>query len=682
MAAGVSRGQLGIADLTGIEVPEQPALSPDGTQTAYVVRSADVDNDRTIRRLWLVGAVDGAARQLTRGPDDTSPQWSPDGTRLVFVRAQADDPGQLWLLPTDGGEPEQLTKLPLGAGAPQWSPTGTQLAFTAPVDITGPVGTTHPVQAAGTGEDDATAAGQGTAPVVADRLDYQSDGTGLVRSIRRHVHVLDLGTRQCRQVTDGDWNAGEPAWSPDGTRLAFAAGMAPDRDVTLRTPAHVLDLGVANATPVAVGPADSVAGPLIWTADGKALLVVGHRGAPVGHAGLLRVPLRAGEPADDIDEVIDLAAPLDRNVMPGAPAYPGALPVLTDAGRTVLFCVRDRGCSHLYAVGVGGGKPRLILGGEGRNVSGLSARGSRAALVVNSPGSFGEIVTVDIRSTAEAVRSSHGARQAGSRMYRRVEREFTISDGAVVQGWLMRRPDASGGRQPLLLDIHGGPHNAWNAAADDVHLYHQDLVARGWSVLLLNPRGSDGYGERFYNATIGAWGLADEKDFLEPLDALVAEGIADPKRLAVTGYSYGGFMTCYLTGRDTRFAAAVAGGLVSDLASMVGTSDEGHFISAYELDAPAWADPARYAAMSPLTRVDQVRTPTLIVHGAADLRCPVGQAQQWHTALREQGVPTRLVLYPGGSHLFTFDGPPSHRLDVNRRIVDWLERYAGDAEAG
>ncbi len=275
------------------------------------------------------------------------------------------------------------------------------------------------------------------------------------------------------------------------------------------------------------------------------------------------------------------------------------------------------------------------------------------------------------------MRTGHGASAGDAAVYPRAEREFTVSDGTLVHGWLMRDPAASG-PQPVLLDIHGGPHNAWNGAADEVHLYHQELVARGWSVLLLNPRGSDGYGEAFYTAALGGWGEADAKDFLEPLDQLVAEGLADPDRLAVTGYSYGGYMTCYLTSRDRRFAAAVAGGVVSDLVSMVGSSDAGHFLAVHEFEALPWEDGAGYQAMSPLARVDQVSTPTLIVQGAADVRCPIGQAQQWHTALRERGVPTRLVLYPDSAHLFILDGPPSHRLDFNRRIVDWLEQYAAD----
>ena len=163
-----------------------------------------------------------------------------------------------------------------------------------------------------------------------------------------------------------------------------------------------------------------------------------------------------------------------------------------------------------------------------------------------------------------------------------------------MQGWIIRDPEVTGAT-PLLIDIHGGPHNAWNGAADDMHLYHQELVARGWTVLLVNPRGSDGYGEQFYTAVFGGWGTADAQDFLEPIDQLVAEGLVDPQRLAVTGYSYGGFMTCYLTGHDERFAAAVAGGVVSDLTSIGGTSDDAHLINDIELGAMPWHAPTASA---------------------------------------------------------------------------------------
>lgn len=644
--------RLAIDDLYAIALPEQPALSPDGARIAYVLRTADREHDRDERALWTVPTGGGAARRLTRGPADTAPAWSPDGRWIAFLRG-GDGPPQLWLLPAEGGEPEAVTHLPAGAGTPVWNPDGTAIAFPAPV---------------GSGPKTA-APGTVPAPVVADRLGHKADGQGLLGTIRSHLHILDLGSREVRQVTHGDWHAGSPAWSPDGRSLAFCTARGSDADLTLRSETYVVDALTSGAEPRRVGTGEGTALAVNWSAEDDALLVVGRKDTSLGHASVLRVPLHGGAP-------VDLTAGLDRNVMPGGPGYPGALPRPAADGRSVLFCLREHGCTHLYAMNGEGGGPRALVGGAGRVVSGLSAVGDTAAFVLATPTSYGEIATVEVSTGREQVLTRHGAGLGDVELFAPQEREFTISDGTTVQGWLLRDPAATG-PAPLLLDVHGGPHNAWNAAADPFHPYHQVLVARGWSVLLLNPRGSDGYGEAFFTAARGAWGAADAPDLLEPLDALVAEQVADPRRLAVAGYSYGGYMTCYLTSRDNRFAAAVAGGVVSDLTSMCGTSDEAHPLAASELGGLPWENRELYAGLSPYSRVEHVRTPTLVVHGAADELCPVGQAEQWFTALRLRGVPTRLVLYPGGAHLFLLDGPPSHRADLSRRIVDWVERHAG-----
>ena len=633
--------RLRIDDLTDLAVPSQPALSPDGSRVVYVLRTLDAGADRNVDELWLVDVEAGSPRRLTCGPSDSAPAWSPDGGRVAFVRA-----GQVAVLDAAGGEPVQLTELALGAGAPQWSPDGRRLAFTAPVDPTGAAG----------------------GPMVSDGTDYQADGAGMYGAIRSQLHVVDVETRVVRQLTDGSDQVGSPAWSPDGATLSYTSSAGSTGEPPFRIPLQLLAVDDPHAKPRLAAFAGGLVAAATWAPDGRSLLVVGYPGDPVGHAHLVRVPLDGGESTD-------LSASLDRNVMPGAPAYPGGLPVEHD-GR-VWFCLRDRGCTHLWSVASDGSDARPVLDGAGRVVSGLSVSPGRAVVALATPTSYGEIVMVDLATGAEQLLTDHGAPLSDVVHHPREERTFTTSDGTEVQGWLIQAPDQEGPR-PLLLDVHGGPHNAWNAAADEIHFYPQELVERGWAVLLVNPRGSDGYGEAFYDGVRGGWGVADADDFLEPVDQLVAEGLADPDRLAVAGYSYGGFMACWLTGHDDRFAAAVAGGTVSDLVSMYGTSDD-LCLSAYELGGTPWEAGEAYAAMSPMTRVAEVRTPTLVIHGGEDRTCPLGQAQQWHTALCELGVPTQLVVYPDASHVFILLGRPSQRVDFNRRVLGWLEQHTTGA---
>jgi dipeptidyl aminopeptidase/acylaminoacyl peptidase len=634
-------------DLVRLAVPSQPAISPDGSTVVYVLNTVDRDADERRSTLWRVPATGGLPDPLTRGPADSSPAWSPDGTRIAFLRRTGDDPAQVWLLPVGAGEPSQLTTLPGGTGAPVWSPDGTRIAFTVAVD---------------------TADRPDHAPIATDRLGYKLDGTGLWRGKRRHVFTVDVDSGEARQLTRGDWHAGDPAWSPDGLQIAFTAATEPDADLTREARVHVVEL--ASGRMRAVGDLVGELGPVGWTPAGDALLVVGRPDVRAGHDYLLRMPLDGGG-------VVDLTAGLDLNVMPGKPGYPGGLPQYTMDGRSLLFCVRVRGCTHLYRLDEAGATAP-VLDGADRVVSGLSVAtaAARAAVIVADPRSYGEVAVLDLDRGGTTTLTEHTPPDVD--LFVPEERVFTISDGTEVHGWLLRDP-AAPTPAPLLLDIHGGPHNAWNPVPSAGRPYRQLLAARGWAVLMLNPRGSDGYGEAFYTAVVGGWGVADERDFLEPLDALVAEGVADPARLAVTGYSYGGFMTGFLTGRTDRFAAAVPGGMVSDLTSMAGTCDAGYLLARWEYGALPYVDPERVAAQSPYTRVDQVRTPTLVLHGIADDRCPVGQGEQWFAALRERGVPTRLVLYPGASHLFLYSGRPSHGVDYSRRLVDWVNRYTRKA---
>ena len=474
---------LGIEDLADPDgpVPARPVArrQPAGVRRTHAGRGGRQARHRA------VGRGGRTPRQLTHGPSDSSPVWSPDGATLAFVRDR-----QVWLLPAAGGEPKQLTTLPLGAGAPVWSPDSSSLAFSGPVDTVAP--------------DDESDDARAAAGHDADRR----GGAGVPdRRARLRPHHADAGAgRRRRHGGRPRSDARRPPRPGPGlvagrrhAGLHRAAG-ADDTSQEPRCAVHLVDAADPKATPRVVAFTEGYAATVDFTPDGD-LLVVGFAGEARGHLRLYVVDPSSGEPTE-------LAGDLDRNLMPGAPAYPGAMPTVTEDGRSVLFCVRDRGCTHLYSVPLVGGEPRLVHGGEGHVVSGLSVAGTTAAIALGTPESFGEIVEVDLTSGEVTTVTAHGASLAEVTLFPRESREFTIGDGTVVQGWLMRAPETTG-PGPLLLDIHGGPHNAWNAAADEMHLYHQVLVARGWTVLLVNPRGSDGYGETFHDGVFGAWGEAD-----------------------------------------------------------------------------------------------------------------------------------------------------------------------------
>ena len=336
-----------------------------------------------------------------------------------------------------------------------------------------------------------------------------------------------------------------------------------------------------------------------------------------------------------------------------------------------MLCIHDHGYAPLVHVPAGGEMRTLVEG----VVS--------SASVDPTSGVVAAVVTTDTSPEEVVVTSLDGAPisqltnvNAAFGVEPPLERWFTAPDGTKLQGWL--HVGEGDGPHPLYVDIHGGPHNAWSPVFDAVHLNHLELAKRGWAILTLNPRASDGYGQAFWAGTDGDWGLADEQDFHAAIDALIDEGVADTSKVAVGGYSYGGYMSAWLIGRSDRFAAAIVGAPVVDAYAMHGQSD----IAAQSLwrewrgrrpwDAPDW-----YREISPITYVDRVDTPTLLLHGDADTRCPVGESERYFATLHARGVPSQLVLYPGEAHVFIVNGSLAHRRDYQQRIVDWLVEHVG-----
>ncbi|MGH2821070.1 MAG: S9 family peptidase [Actinomycetota bacterium] len=641
-------------DLYGIPQASDPQVSADGTRVAFVVTTAHRDSDTYRSNIHLATIRDGVVVQLTRGADDLEPRWSPDGRRLAFVSSRdgRDGAPQLWLLPADGGEARRLTDLPGGVRKVVWSPDGTRLAFLSTTGLESPRS-----QPDGPGSDE---------PITITRLNYKSDGIGLLGGRRQHLHVVDAERGDATQITDGDFWVEDPGWSPDGARLAFVADLHPERDMAPGPSLLAVGCDGGEIDRLCEDDGWTAAAPT-WMPDGRSLVFVASRRARVGISRLVSVPAAGGAPKP-------LTPTFDRNVMVGSAAYPGAPPRIAAGGRTVVFCARDRGCTHVFTIPAEGGEPRRVVGGYERSVGGVTVAAASDVMAYVA-------ATQDSPSEVFVASSGGDGHRQLSHLFSSAfpdvapcsfePRSFTSADGREVEGWLLRGAE----RGPLLLDIHGGPHNAWSPVFDVVHLYHHMLVAEGWNVLVINSRGSDGYGEDWYRAVVGGWGRRDLPDFMCAVDALVEEGAADPERLSLTGYSYGGFMTNWIIAHTNRFSSAIAGGCLSNLTSSFGSCDKGWLFGSLEMGVSHDEDPEVFTELSPLTHVDRVSTPTLVLHGRDDDRCPVGQAEEWFAALRSRGRTVELVLYPGASHLFLFDGRPSQRIDYARRVAAWAKRF-------
>lgn len=685
---------LTVDDLYRLGWLEQPRVSPDGRWVAYVYVTPDRAGDTYRRAIWLAPTDGGPPRRFTAGEQsDTAPCWSPDSRRLAFVSTRSGTP-QIYLIDRDGGEARRLTSAPHGASAPAWHPGGTQIAFLAPVSAG-----ERAREDAGEQEpqpEDAWERRQAAArreheeqlqadPRVISRLPYRS-GTDYFNDRRSHVYVVDvppLGADvpddpppRTRRLTDGDLHHSPPVWMPDGQSLLTSAPRDPEsgppfafRDI-VRVPVPAEGRGEPQRL---TGPGHSSFDP-VPAPDGR---LIAFRRVPedrplVAGARVAVVPTHGGVPRE-LTANADLSAELLR--------------WLPD-GRGLLYSAGWRGAQAVY---------RLSLDGTTDPSPAVPASGGRIVsdADVGPDGSVAFIAGSPANPCELFLRGPDGAERQLTAINRPLlerrrvapfeELVYRAPDGREVQGWLLYPPDAPDAgrpaRYPLAVYIHGGPHAMWGPGLRSMWHEWQAAAARGYAVFFCNPRGSEGYGERWRDGIHANWGLADAPDIHAGIDAALARGDIDPQRVAVTGGSYGGFMTAWLLGQSDRFTCGVAARGVYGLLSHYGTCDLQELLE-FEFDGYPWDMPEKLWRHSPLAYAHQISAPLLILHSELDYRVPISEAEQLFTILRRRKQVVELVRYPREGHELTRSGEPRHRADHMRRTLDWFDRFCQPQQAG
>lgn len=632
-----------------------PQLSPDGTRIAYALHTVEPASRRARSQVWVCGADGGQPRALTSGHERAGgARWSPDGTQLAFTMASPRGGTGVFLRAADrDDEPREITRHAHDVGELAWSPDGRRLAYTTVFDPDNPDNPDNP-------DEHGAHAGAELRVRVTRRLDYKQDGRGFVGDARQQVFVVDLETGTRRRLTGDPVDHASPAWSPDGRWLLVHAPRASDLAVGGRTTAGLLLVDAGTGSSRVVTPSDVWVEQAAWSPAGDRIVFAAD-------------PLPRSFQADVF--VHHLASGATRRLTDDLPSslstFPPAPLVWLDE-RRVLCSASRAGASGLEVVDTATGAVETLWRDACRHAGMSVDRARRQVVQVRSTLTEApELWVYDLARGVGRTITAYNTRLLEARPPAQWERLELPRGAFTVEAWLLKPPDFDPAkRYPLVLDIHGGPASHYGYA---FMALQQCLATHGFLVVFANPRGSTSYGRRFTQAV--DWGGEDYRDCLAAVDAVLGRPYADPDRVGIYGYSYGGYLCAWAITQTDRFRAAVCGSMFFDLASSYGTADN-RGIAAYA-GGPPHLQPDWYAAHSPSTFAHQARTPTLLIHGEADERIPDSQAEQMFVALKDAGCEVELALYPGASHLFLFFGLPEQRLDFLARILAWFSDRLG-----
>lgn len=658
-------------DLNRIHYVQEPQTSPDGRFVAFVKVSPDALERGYKRNIWLFPVDGGEAFQLTRGDKDSGPSWSPDGKQLAFVSTRGDKP-QVYLLPTDGlgGEARALSNMKNGAHSPAWSPDGARIAFLA---------------AENEDERRSAAAEDGEQSPPLDKLEKRQRkerqdedeqmrwdpramwripyrrGTAFVDERYDQIYLIDSAESNGsapRRLTDIDADHSRPRWSADGASIFTARATDPTGDEPWRSEnLYRIDAASGQATAM-TDRSHSCYAPLP-SPDGKWLA---YGRLPIG---VTDIPMRLIVMAVDGTDLRIVNEEIDREASEWAWSQDSQLAFTVESEGRTLPWIYDPASdsarpSHegLYDI------EQFDIGPAGLMAMTVSTPQNPQELYVLQDGNFVEATRFNQDWLSEVI------------VQETRELRFQSPHGE-VQGWYLLPVDYQPGQSyPLALNIHGGPHATWGYATKTMWHEWQFHAARGYAVFYCNPHGSGGYGESFMRKLHAAWGPVAMDDIMAGVDAFLELGIADPKRMVLTGGSYGGYMTAWIITHSDRFQAAVAQRGVYNLSSFYGTTDVPLLMS-NEFDAEPWENHEVFWDNSPLKYAANIKTPLLLIHSENDFRVPIEQGEQLFAWVRRATkTPVKMLRYPREGHELSRSGEPKHRVSRLTEMIDWFDKYA------
>ncbi len=650
------------SDLARLADVTEPAFAPDGESIAYTVTTANTKSDQPQSDLWRV-RYDGSERvQLTHTPDSSAwrPQWSRDGQSLAFLSdrkdasAQADaakdddTKTQVWMMPARGGEARRLTAFPDGVEDFVWSPDGRQLAVIA-YDPEFPPGTEKP---------------KNPPPIVTDRYLFKDDNTGYLGSRRKHVYLFDIARGESILLTPGAHDEQLPAWSPDGKLIAYVTsrqGDDPDRSLNFQIDVVAPMKGAKERQLTAFEHSamnPDWASRMAWSPDSTRIAFLrSEQGKWMDYAPWLLAVVDVATGKETVP------APIDRCFYK---------PHWSPDGRSVYALVEQSLVTHAARIDLADGKLTELDHGDRFDFDlDVSAKGRIVVLGGDDHAQY-EISAIEHSSQKpDALRplTDHNAFLRDKRLAAVETIHFNSKDGTPLDGLLVKPVGwQPGKRYPTIVRVHGGPVYQFS------HEFMPDwqaYAAHGYAVVAVNPRGSSGRGFDFAKVIYADWGNKDVQDVLAGVDHVVQMGIADPQRLGVGGWSYGGILTDALIASDTRFKAAISGAGAGNFIGMYGDDE---YVREYEIElGQPWKDRTIYDRVSfPFLHADRIHTPTLFECADKDFNVPCEGGEQMYQALQSLRVPTELVIYPGQHHEMTI---PSYLRDRLERNIAWYDRF-------